>query len=159
MPESSWMNCAVDWDGVLIVTAVGGVMSILTGIITWWVTRSRERLDETRRMQRDLLTQLVGNRHHLKGDLFTQALNSCAVVFSESSDVQMALQAFHARAIAEHHTTSEIESALLGLIRAMIGYLGLRIRDLPDDFLLRPFNTHADSALPPAPGTSAKQSN
>ena len=57
------------WKAVLVGALVGGVMSILTGVITWWITRSRERLDETRRMQRELLTQLIANRHDLNGEL------------------------------------------------------------------------------------------
>jgi hypothetical protein len=126
-------------------------MSILTGVITWWITRSRERLDETRRMQRELLTQLIANRHDLKGELFTQALNGCAVVFAESLAVKDAICEFHARVTADQRTNAEIEGALLRVIRAMIDYLGLQLGNLPDEFLLTPFNTRSNSI--PASGS------
>ena len=78
----------MEWEAILVGALVGGTMSIVTGVMTWWITRSRERLDETRRMQRELLTQFIANRHDLKGEPFTQALNGCAIVFAESQAVR-----------------------------------------------------------------------
>ena len=85
----------MSWSTLLISSLIGGVMSVITGVATYHLTRLRERTDETRRLQRELFTQLVANRHDLQGDAFSQALNAAAVVFAESSRVQQALRAFH----------------------------------------------------------------
>lgn len=131
----------VEWQQILIGALVAGGMSIATGVITWWITRSRERLDETRRLQLNLLTQLIANRYDLAGEQFLQALNGCAVVFADSLRVRNALREFHDEVTKQNRSTKRIETTLLSLIRSMIEYLDLQIHDLPDDFLLKPFNT------------------
>lgn len=144
----------MDLHTLLVTTVVGGVTAIVTGVITWWITRSRERLDETRRLQRELLTQFISNRHDLVGEPFTQALNGCAVVFAESPAVQERLLDFHQKVTSSRRDQHEIELALVRLIRSMIEHLDLRLEGLQDEFLLKPFNTRAGSALPKRLGDS-----
>ena len=73
-----------------------GAMSVLAALVTWRVTLTHARLDEKRRMKRELLTQLVSHRYDLRGDAFSAALNGTAVVFSDSPSVRQALLEYHA---------------------------------------------------------------
>lgn len=130
--------------------AAGGAMSLTTGVATWWITRWRSRLDEKRRMKRQLLTELVANRYDLTGDRFSRALNAAAVVFAESPVVRGAVRNFHQEVSPQGPQPERVQDTLLAMIRVMFDDLGLQHGDLTDDFLLRPFNTRPSSALPPA---------
>lgn len=132
----------MDWSAVLVGTLIGAIMSVVTGVATYHITRIRERTDETRRLQRDLFTRLIASRHDLRGEPFSQALNGAAVVFAESPQVQGALRAFH-DSVTRGGTSPEIEGDLVTVVRSMIEYLDLDIRDLPDEFILTPFNTRS----------------
>jgi len=136
----------------LLAWLAGGVMSVLTGLATWWITWSRARLDEKRRMKRELLTQIVANRYDLKGDPFSQAINAAAVVFAESSDVKKSIRRFHDEVSADDRDPKRIQKTLLNMIRDMFEDLGLNHGDLSDEFLVRPFNTRQTSATKRAIG-------
>ena len=134
----------MDWMSLII----GGGISVPTGVITWWITSSRSRLDEKRRMKRELLTQLVSNRYDLWGDNFSQALNAAPVVFSESPLVMVALSEFHDQVRAPGKIEADTQRKLLTLVRTMFEDLELPHGDLTDEFLLAPFNTRQPVQIP-----------
>jgi hypothetical protein len=125
----------------------GGVVSLLVGVITWWITHTRARLDEKRRMKRELLMELVGNRYDLTGDAFSRALNATGVVFADSTAVKEAVRSFHDKVTSDSSEENRQRSLLL-IVRRMFEDLGLEHGDLSDEFLLRPFNTRAGSIEP-----------
>lgn len=135
----------MDWIG----WAAGGVMSVLTGLVTWYVTRLRAQLDEKRRMKRDLLTELIANRFDLRGEAFSRAINAVPVVFADSPSVMSAVHDFHAGITADERDAEKDQTALLRLLRELFKDLRLSHGNFSDEFLLRPFNTRRDSAIKP----------
>ena len=121
------------------------MMSILTGVITWYITRLHSRLDEKRRMKRELLTNLIANRFDLRGDDFSRAINAVPIVFAESPSVMKTLLAFHSGVTATIRDPQKDQEALLGLLRELFNDLELAHGEFSDDLLLRPFNTRQDS--------------
>lgn len=134
----------MDWTGWAITAGT----TIVTGVATWWITRLQARLDEKRRMKRELLTQVIANRYDLKGEAFSQALNGAAVVYADATDVKAQIRSFHALVSSTSRDPDRIQAALLDVIRAMFDELDLPHDDLSDDFLLTPFNTRPSSAVP-----------
>lgn len=112
---------------------VSGLLSVL--VSTWYHKRS-----ERRREKWLVLKQLIGNRHDLKGDTFTEALNSVFVVFYDSRDVKQALKEFHEVIVRPNRTQQEVNQKLLELFKAMCKNLKINIEPLTDNFFLEAYN-------------------
>lgn len=123
----------------LMTILVGAGMSFVTGVITWWITRTHGLLDEKRRLKHQMMTCLISNRYDLRGDPFTSALNGAAVVFADSEEVRTTIRAFHDAIVAQQGNEIANEK-LLDMFRAMLMDLDLPVGDFTDKFLLTPFN-------------------
>jgi len=62
------------WMVILISSLLSGLLGV--GISTWYHQRN-----EIRRTKLQVLQQLLGNRHDIMGQLFTEALNQVFVIF------------------------------------------------------------------------------
>jgi hypothetical protein len=73
---------------ILASSLLSGLLGVL--VSTWYYRRSEFRQTKFRIVQ-----QLLGNRHDLRGQPFTEALNQVFVVFYDCHGVLLALKAFH----------------------------------------------------------------
>jgi len=71
------------------------ISSLLSGLIGVIVSNIHYHKNEIRRTKIQVLQQLLGNRHNLKGQNFTEALNKISVVFYDSQEVLITLKGFH----------------------------------------------------------------
>lgn len=123
----------MNWMYILISALLSGLVGVV--ISNWHYRRS-----EIRRTKLQVLRQLLGNRHDLQGQLFTEALNQILVVFYDSRDVRIALKEFHEVIIGAQKTSDLANQKLLYLFKAMCKHLGIKIEPLTDNFFLQAFN-------------------
>lgn len=90
-----------------------------------------------------LLEKLLGNRHDIMGDEFTEALNSVFVIFYDSPTVIHALKAFHEHTLSPIASKDLADQKLLDLLKAMCKHLRVQVLPLNDSFFLQPFNPRA----------------
>jgi len=121
------------WMFILILSLFSGLLGV--GISTWYHQRN-----EIRRTKLQVLQQLLGNRHNIRGQKFTEALNQVFVIFYDSQDVLIALKAFHEVIIGRQKTTDLANQKLLDLFKAMCKRLKINPEPLTDNFFLQPFN-------------------
>jgi len=121
------------WMVVLISSLLSGLLGV--GISTWYHQRN-----EIRRTKLQILQQLLGNRHDIRGQLFTEALNQIFIIFHDSQDVLVALKAFHEVTMGAQKTTDLANQKLLDLFKAMCKNLKINPESLTDNFFLQPFN-------------------
>jgi len=118
---------------ILISALLSGLLSV--GISTWYHQRN-----EIRQAKLRVLQQLLGNRHDIQGEKFTEALNQVFVIFQDSRDVLNALKEFHEAIMSSQKTAALANQKLLDLFKAMCKHLNIKIEPLTDNFFLRPFN-------------------
>lgn len=123
----------MDWMIILISSLLSGLLGV--GISTWYHQRN-----EIRRTKLQVLQQLMGNRHDIQGQLFTEALNQVFVIFYDSQDVLAALKAFHEFIRGADKTTDLANQRGLDLFKAMCKHLKIDPEPLTDNFFLQPFN-------------------
>ena len=123
----------MDWLHILAASLLSGVLGV--GISTWYHHRN-----EIRQTKLQVLQQLLGNRHEIKGQLFTEALNQVFVIFYDAQDVLVALKAFHEVTMSAQKTTDLANQKLLDLFKAMCKNLKINPQPLTDNFFLQPFN-------------------
>lgn len=123
----------MDWLRILVASLLSGLLGV--GISTWYHQRN-----EIRRTKLRVLQQLLGNRHDIKGQLFTEALNQVFVIFYDAQDVLVALKAFHEVTMITQKTTDLANQKLLDLFKAMCENLKINPAPLTDTFFLQPFN-------------------
>lgn len=121
------------WIYILISALVSGLLGI--GISIWYYKRN-----EIRRTKFQVLKQLLGNRNDTRGQPFAEALNQVSVVFYDSRDVLIALEALHEVAVSKQRTEALMDQKLLDLFMAMCRNLKINIEPLTDDFFLHAFN-------------------
>ena len=131
MPTTGDFN--MYWMVILISSLLSGLLGV--GISTWYHQRN-----EIRRTKLQVLQQLLGNRHDIQGQLFTEALNQVFVIFYDSQDVLVALKAFHEVIIGAQKTTDLANQKLLDLFKVMCKHLKINPELLTDNFFLQPFN-------------------
>jgi len=125
----TWMHILT----IVIAALLSGLVGV--GISNWYHNRN-----ETRRTKLSVMQQLLGNRHDLKGQLFTEALNQIFVIFYDSKEVIVALKEFHA-AIINSATHPDIkDQKLMELFKAMCKHLKINIEPLTDNYFLQVFN-------------------
>ncbi len=123
----------MNWIAILISALLSGLLGV--GISIRYHHRK-----EIRRAKLQVLQQLLGNRHDLRGRLFTEALNQVFVIFYDSQDVLVALKAFHEVIMGAQTTTDLANQKLLDLFKAMCKHLKINPAPLTDNFFLQPFN-------------------
>ncbi|MCS7114228.1 MAG: hypothetical protein N0A00_02290 [Candidatus Bathyarchaeota archaeon] len=117
------------------------IISILaSGLLGVLISNWYHKRYERRKEKFDIFKQLMGNRNHVKGDAFTEALNSAFVVFYDSNEVKKALKEFHEVAIRPNRTAEEVNQKLLDLFKAMSKNLGIKIEPLTDTYFLQAYN-------------------
>lgn len=121
------------WIAILISALLSGLIGVVISI--WYHQRN-----EIRRAKLRVLQQLLGNRHDIRGQLFTEALNQVFVIFYDSQDVLSALKAFHEVIMGAQKTTDLANQKLLDLFKAMCKHLNIKPEPLTDNFFLQPFN-------------------
>lgn len=124
-------------DNVAFVTILASaLLSGLLGVLisNWYHNRNEKRMEKF-----VIFRQLIGNRHDLRGDAFTEALNSVFIVFHESKEVKQALKEFHV-VITNPTRNLEANQKLLELFKAMSKNLNIATEPLTDDFFFTPFN-------------------
>lgn len=121
------------WMVILISSLLSGLLGV--GISTWYHQRN-----EIRQTKLQVLQQLLGNRHDIKGQLFTEALNQVFIIFYDSQDVLVALKTFHGVTMSIRKTTDLANQKLLDLFKAMCKNLKINPEPLTDNFFLQPFN-------------------
>jgi len=126
----------MDWTDILIISISAFISGFFGVLVSIWYNRN----NEIKRAKLDLLQQLVGNRHDVRGEKFTEALNQIFVVFSNSKDVLASLKAFHEVAISSTRNEAIMNQKLLDLFKAMYKDLKLNIEPLDDTFFLQAFN-------------------
>jgi len=134
--EDQGMNLVV----VLLSSLLSGIAGV--GISNWHHKKAEKRMHKLR-----LLEKLLGNRHDIMGDKFTEALNSVFIVFYDSPPVINALKAFHENTMNPIRGTDLANQKLLDLFRAMCEDLDIQIRPLTDTFFLQPFNIRASDNI------------
>lgn len=122
----------MQWTNILIPSLLSGLLGVI--ISTWFHEKN-----EKRKWKISLLEQLLGNRHDIVGERFTEALNRVFVVFHDSNDVVLALKAFHEVTMGIR-TTEQSNQKLLDLFKAMCKDLSINPQNLTDNFFLQPFN-------------------
>ena len=128
------MGCVVTYCMIVLISSLlSGLLSV--GISTWYHHRN-----EIRRTKLHVLQQLLGNRHDIQGQLFTEALNQVFVVFYDSHDVLAAVKAFHEVTMSGQKSTDLANQKLLDLFKAMCKHLQINPEPLTDNFFLQPFN-------------------
>ena len=116
------------------------ISSLLSGLIGVIVSNKYYHKNEIRRAKLQVLQQLLGNRHDLKGQSFTEALNKILVVFYDSKEVLFALKEFHETIISSQKTKDIIDQKFLDLLKTMCTYLEINIEPLTDNYFLQAFN-------------------
>jgi len=116
------------------------ISSLLSGLLGVGISTLYHQRNEIRRTKLQVLQQLLGNRHNIKGHLFTEALNQVFVIFYDSQDILIALKAFHEVAMSAQKTTDLANQKLLDLFKAMCKNLKINPEPLTDNFFLQPFN-------------------
>lgn len=116
------------------------ISSLLSGLIGVIVSNKYYHKNEIRREKLQVFQQLLGNRHDLKEQNFTEALNKILVVFYDSKEVLSALKEFHETIISSQKTKDIIDQKFLDLLKTMCIYLEINIEPLTDNYFLQAFN-------------------
>ncbi len=123
----------MNWIIVLISSLISGLLAVCISI--WYHQRN-----EIRRIKIQVLQQLLGNRHDVSGEKFTEALNEVFVVFYNSNDVLVSLKAFHEITKVRSRTNDLSNQKLLDLFKSICKHLKINTDPLTDNFFLEPFN-------------------
>jgi len=114
--------------------------SLLSGLIGVGISNFYHNRAEKRRYKLMLLEKLLGNRNDIKGEPFSEALNSVFIVFHDSECVISTLKAFHENALSHERAKEISNQRLLDLFKAMCKDLNIDPKPLTDDYFLQPFN-------------------
>lgn len=114
--------------------------AFVSGLLGVLVSTLYHKRSERRREKWLILKQLIGNRHDITGEAFTEALNSVFVVFYDSRDVKQALKEFHEVVVRPYRTQQEVNQKLLELFKAMCKNLKINVEPLTDNFFLEAYN-------------------
>jgi len=131
MPATGGYN--MYWMLILISSLISGLIGV--GVSTWYNHRN-----EIRRTKLQVLQQLLGNRHDVRGQLFTEALNQIFLIFYDSQDVLSALKELHECIMSDQKTEDLANQKFLYLVKAMCKNLKINPEPLTDTFFLLPFN-------------------
>lgn len=122
----------MQWTSIILSSIFSGLLGV--GISTFYHARN-----EKKKIKILVLEQLLGNRHDLRGERFTEALNKIFITFHDSPEVIQSLKAFH-EVIVGPNTNDLANQKLLDLFKAMCKNVDIDPRPLTDNFFLQPFN-------------------
>jgi hypothetical protein len=114
--------------------------ALLSGLVAVGISSWNHNRSERIREKFEIFKQLIGNRYHLQGDAFSEAINSVFVVFHDSNEVKRALMGFHEIAMRPNRTPQEANQKLLELFKAMAKNLGIATEPLTDNYFLEAYN-------------------
>jgi len=130
----------MNWLFVLIPSLLSGLLGVVISICYY-----RNYEDRQRKVQ--LLERLLGNRHDVTGQSFTEALNQVFITFYDSQDVIKSLKEFYEVTMNLQRTLDLANQKLLDLFKAMCKNLKINIEPLADNFFLTPFNVKQTSDI------------
>jgi len=130
----------MNWLSIMVSSLISGLAGIVISIIYY-------RKYESRQHKLQLLEKLIGNRHYLTGQTFTEALNQVFIIFYDSQDVKVALKDFYEVTIDPQRTPDLANQKLLDLFKAMCKKLKISIEPLTDNFFLTAFNVNQTSDI------------
>lgn len=113
----------------LLPVIIGGVAGAIASAIYY-------KKAERRKEKINLILQLFGNRHNLKGDRFTEALNNTFIVFYNSNNVIDKLNQFY----KVTQNDEDNECALCNLFKALLKDVKLDKSNFEQKNLLIAFN-------------------
>lgn len=116
------------------------ISSLFSGIICTIISIKYYHRNEIKRAKLQILQQLLGNRHDLKGQSFTEAINKILVVFCDSKEVLFTLKAFHEIISSPQINKDVKDQKLIDLFKAMCVHLKINIEPLTDNYFLQAFN-------------------
>lgn len=123
----------MNWISILLSALFSGLLGV--AISNWYHNRN-----EIWRIKYHVFLNLLGNRHDLKGQLFTEALNQIIVAFNGCPEVLNALKAFHDTLSAMHRDPNIENQKLLDLFKAICKHLKVKIDPLTDNYFFKVFN-------------------
>jgi hypothetical protein len=116
------------------------ISSLLSGLVGVLITICHYERQEKRKIKLQVLQQLLGNRHDLTGQEFTEALNQILVTFYDAPKVLYALKNLH-EAAANFSTPPDLmNQRMVELIKEICRHLNINIEPLTDQFFLQAFN-------------------
>lgn len=119
---------------VLISSIISGVLGVIISTIYY-------KKAERRKEKIEIIKRLFGNRHDLKGEKFTEALNSIVIIFHDSDNVISKLKLFHDGVSTNTPLKQQdINYLLIDLFKALIKDVNLETKEVNDTFFLKVFN-------------------
>lgn len=122
----------------LVSVFLSGLVGVV--ITIWYSDWSAKQQTKLR-----VLQQLLGNRHNITGEPFTEALNQILIVFADTKRVITALKGFHAVVTEPFRTSEKVNESLLILIKSICRNTRIKVIEIEDKFFLIPFNTKNDA--------------
>jgi len=123
------------------------VSSLLSGLISVFITTYYYRRYDRKKMKFDILRRLAGSRYCLVPDSnesskkeFFEALNEVFIVFHDDEKVLNTLEIFHKELNIAGIFSDSANNNLVKLFRAIIRNLGIEYKTLTDEFFLKPFS-------------------
>ena len=117
------------------------ISALLSGLLATWVSFYLNRQYSEIEVKRDVLRRFVGSRYLLTGKYMGSegepfvALNEVFVVYAEHPQVISTLRKMH----EELNIPDRLPDNILSLVKAMAKAANVPIRELNDDFIMRPF--------------------
>ena len=117
------------------------ILGVFVGLFSTFVTAIYNKAKDEHHEKLMLFQKLLGNRYDIKGEKFTEAINSIFVTFHNSKTVLKALKEFHETIINKSNTNEKIiDDKLLLLFKAICEDLNISTEPLGDSFFREPFN-------------------
>ena len=118
---------------------LGGILTILGGIIGVWLQARHSRKAEELKQKQDVFRRFFGSRYRFLGDSRTPiepytSFNEIAIVFADSPDVISALNKFH----GEMGRQDLFHDNLTTLVEALATATNIPDGNLTHDFINRP---------------------
>ncbi len=119
----------------VMIVVLSSLISGLVGVIVSTIFYQRM---EKKKLRIDTAKKLIGNRHDLTGQDFTQALNEALIVFSDNKIILQALNELFKN--ARMPGKPDINETLLTLFKAVCSDVKLFPKKINDTVFLTAFN-------------------
>jgi len=116
------------------------ITSLASGLIGVIISNKHFIRQEKMKFKRDICLQLIANRHDLKGDEFTRALNSIIFAFNDDMTVIEKFKIFNDGIMSGSRDLDTTNLKLVFLIKAMLKHLKMEVNDIEDKYYLMTFN-------------------
>lgn len=117
------------------------VASLLSGLVGVIVSFFAYKGLEQKRIKMETARKLFGGKHNLSSKEFQEAMNEVLLVFSDSDPVIAAIDELWTTLDTPRSTRSPkaADDKLIRLMKAICSDIGIKYKDLPDDYFLRCF--------------------